>query len=228
MNDTSVQDGHQPAHTDQDRRRRDRHAGAARRQFGARAGQGHQDRPRQPEDRPARRLRRGRHLHPRTGARHPGQGPAKRRQHLPGADRLQGQPVERQPRRRGRLRADPVRQGRPAGHLGHARHHQSGVRPGRGQRDALRRHQLPVAAVFLRPQGRSRQGLHLDLSVLLGPGRRDRGVPRAVGWRADQQGRRRPVPERRRRQRLGRQGARPAAGARARPATSCSIPAATR
>ena len=89
-------------------------------------------------------------------------------------------------------------------------------------------HQLPVAAVLLRPQGRSRQGLQLDLPVLLGPRRRDRGVPRAVGRRADQQGRRRPVPERRRRQRLGRPEARPAAGARRAPATSCSIPAAIR
>ena len=45
-------------------------------------------------------------------------------------------------------------------------------------------------------------------------------VPRAVGRRADQQGGRRPVPQRRRRQCLGRSAARPAAGARARPATS--------
>ena len=52
-------------------------------------------------------------------------------------------------------------------------------------------------------------------------------VPGAVGRRADQQGRRRPVPQRRRRQRLGRSQARPAAGARPRPATSCTIPAAT-
>ena len=44
----------------------------------------HQDRPRQPAHRPARRLRRGRHLHPRSGARHPRQGPAERRQDLPG------------------------------------------------------------------------------------------------------------------------------------------------
>ena len=85
-----------------------RHAGAAQRQFRERPGEGHQDRPRQPAHRPARRLRRGRHLHPRTGARHPRQGPAKRRQDLPGPDRLQGQPVERQPRRRGRVRTDPV------------------------------------------------------------------------------------------------------------------------
>ena len=198
------------------RRGRHRGARAAQRQFGERPGQGHQDRPRQPAHRPARRLRRGRHFHPRAGARHPRQGPAERRQDLQGRDRLQGQPVERQPRRRSRVRTDPARQGRSAGGVRHARHHQPGVRPGRGQRGALHRHQLPVAAVFLRPQGRSGEGLQLDLSVLLGPGGRHRRVPRAVGRRADQQGRRRPVPERRRRQRLGRQGARPAAGARRR------------
>ena len=106
----------QPPHADQIRRGGHRHAGAAQRQFGERAGQGHQDRPRQPEDRPARRLRRGRPLHPRSGARHSRQGPAKRRQDLQGRDRLQGQPVERQPRRGGRLRADPARQGRSARH----------------------------------------------------------------------------------------------------------------
>ena len=60
-----------------------------------------------PTHRAARRLRRGRHIHPRTGARHPRQGPAKRRQDLQGRDHLQGQPVERQPRRRGRVRTDP-------------------------------------------------------------------------------------------------------------------------
>ena len=63
----------------------------------------------------------------------------------------------------------------------HARHHQSGRRPGRGQRGALHHHQLPVAALFLRPQRRSDEGLHLDLSFLLGPRGRDRRVPGAVG-----------------------------------------------
>ncbi len=65
--------------------------------------------------------------------------------------------------------------------LGDARHHQSGRRPGRGQRGSLHHHQLPVAAVFLRPQGRSGQGLHLDLPLLLGARRRHRRVPGAVG-----------------------------------------------
>ena len=141
-------------------------------------------------------------------------GLADRRPHLSGADHRQGQPVERQPRRRSRLRADPRRQGRSHRRLGDARHHQSGRRPGRGQRGALHHHQLPVAAVFLRPQGRSRQGLHLDLSLLLGARGRDRRVPGAVELGADQQGRRRSLPQRCRRQRLGRSAARPAAGAR--------------
>jgi ABC-type branched-subunit amino acid transport system substrate-binding protein len=52
--------------------------------------------------------------------------------------------------------------------LASARHHQSGRRPGRGQRGALHHHQLSVAALFLRAQGRSGQGLHLDLPLLLG------------------------------------------------------------
>ena len=143
----------------------------------------HQDRPCQPENRSARRLRRSRRLHPRTSARHLEQGPAKRRQDLQGRDHLQGQPVERQPRRGSRVRTDPRRQGQPDRRLGHARHHQSGGRPGRGQRGALHHHQLPVAAVFLRPQGRPEEGLHLDLSFLLGPRGRDRRVPGAVGRR---------------------------------------------
>ena len=97
------------------------------------------------------------------------------------ADHQQGQPVQRQPRRRGRVRADPRRQGRSHRRLRDARHDQSGGRPGRGQRGALHHHQLPLAAVLLRTQGRSGQGLHLDLSLLLGPGGRHRRVPRVVG-----------------------------------------------
>ena len=45
----------------------------------------------------------------------------------------------------------------------------------------MHHHQLPVAALLLRPQGRSGQGLHLDLSLLLGPRGRHRRVPGAVG-----------------------------------------------
>ena len=46
---------------------------------------------------------------------------------------------------------------------------------------ALHHHRLPVAALFLRPQRRARHRLRLDLSFLLGPRRRHRRVPGAVG-----------------------------------------------
>ena len=187
-----------------------------------------QDRPCQPAHRPARRLRRGRHLHPRAGARHPRQGPRGRRQDLSGADHQQGQPVERHPRLRSRVRADPRRQGRPDRRLGDARHHQPGRRPGRGQRGAVHHHQLPVAAVLLRPPRRSEEGVHLDLPLLLGPGGRDR----ARSWRCGTA--RRPTrwwaacspttP-------TATPGATPSSACRRRsprPATSCTIPAATR
>jgi ABC-type branched-subunit amino acid transport system substrate-binding protein len=45
----------------------------------------------------------------------------------------------------------------------------------------------PVAALFLRPQRRSQERLHLDLSFLLGPGGRDRFVFADLGRGADQQ-----------------------------------------
>ena len=73
--------------------------------------------------------------------------------------------------------------------LGNAGHHQPGRRSGRSQRGAVHHHQLPVAALFLRPQRRSGEGLQLDLSFLLGPRGRHRLIPRAVGRTADQQGR---------------------------------------
>ena len=73
-----------------------------------------------------------------------------------------------------------------------------------------------VAAVVLRPQGRPCQGLRVDVSHLLGPGRRDRQFHQWVEERHHQQEGRWPVPQRRRRQRLGRQGTRlPEAAGRA-------------
>ena len=78
----------------------------------------------------------------------------------------------------------------------------------------------PWQPYFFGRKGDPAKGFNWTYHVLLGPGGRDRGVPRAVGRRADQQGGRRSVPERRRRQRLGRSAARPAAGARQPPATS--------
>ena len=55
--------------------------------------------------------------------------------------------------------------------------------------------QLPLAALLFRTQGRSGQGLHLDLSLLLGPRGRHRRVPGAVGFGSDQQGRGRSLPQ---------------------------------
>ena len=205
--------GREPAHARQGGHRRHRRTGGAAGDPGQCAEPCHQDRTREPADRSARRLRRGRWFHSRTGARHSLQGTAERRPHLSGPDHQQGQPVQRQPRRRSRVRIDPRRQGRPHRRLRNARYDQSGGRPGRGQRGALHHHQLPVAALLFRTQGRSGQGLHLDLSLLLGPRGRHRRVPGAVGFSSDQQGRGRPVPQRCRRQRLGRSAARPAAGA---------------
>ena len=51
----------------------------------------------------------------------------------------------------------------------------------------------PWQPYFFGRKGDPGQGLQLDLPVLLGPRGRHRGVPRAVGRRADQQGGRRPV-----------------------------------
>ena len=104
-----------PPHSGQNRPRRARRARRVLRVLPAqRAIQRDQDRPRQPADRPARRLRRGRRLHPRRRcAASCSKAARERRQDLQGRDHLQGQPVERQPRRRSRLRPDPRRQGRP-------------------------------------------------------------------------------------------------------------------
>ena len=122
-----------------------------------------------------------------------------------GRDRLQGQPVERQPRRRGRLRTDPARQGRSAGR-----------RPARPtppirSSDQAEVNEVPCVTTncpwqpyFFGRKGDPAKGFTWTYHVLLGPRGRHRRVPGAVGRRADQQGGRRPVPERRRRQRLGR------------------------
>ena len=188
----------------------------------------HQGRPCQPEDRPARRLRRGRQFHPRAGARPPEEG-ARR----VGGKTYQVEIISKDSQSNA-SRASEVASDLILGDKvdliiasADARHHQSGRRPGRSQRGALRHHQLPVAALFLRPQGRSQEGLHLDLSFLLGPGGRHRLLPGAVGLAADQQGGRRPVPQRRRRQCLGRSASSACRRRSPRPATSCTIPAAT-
>ena len=97
----------------------------------------------------------------------------------------------------------------------HARNRQPGQRCVRGERGAVHLDRGAVAAVVLRPQGRSGEGLQLDLSLLLGPRRRHRRLHQHVASGADQQGGRRPVPQRRRRQRLGRQASSASRGARA-------------
>jgi hypothetical protein len=71
---------------------------------------------------------------------------------------------------------------------------------------------LPVAALFLRPQRRSEEGLHLDVSFLLGARRRHRSLPGAVGRPADKQDCRWIISERRRRHCLGRSAARSTTG----------------
>ena len=158
----------EPPHSGEGRRRRRRAPTLIGTKSVKRAGRDHPHRPCEPAHRPARRLRRGRRLHHGSDARHPEERHPERRAHLSGADHLQGQPVERQPCRRGRVGADPARQGRsadraPARPTPPTRWpiRQRSTRP-------LRPHQLPVAAVFLRPQGRSEEGLHLDLSCSSG------------------------------------------------------------
>ena len=56
-----------------------------------------------------------------------------------------------------------------------------------------------VAAVVLRPQGRPDEGLQVDLPLLLGARGHHRRLPGHVEPGADEQGRRRPLPERPRR-----------------------------
>ena len=94
-----------------------------------------------------------------------------RQQRQAGRDRdhRQGQPVEPEPRGRSGVGTDPEGRGQPHAVACHARHHQPGGRSGRTERGALHHHQLPLAALFLRPRRRSRRGLRLDLPLLLGP-----------------------------------------------------------
>ena len=113
-----------------------------------------------------------------------------------------------EPRGRGRQRPDPQGQGRAGADRRHARDRQPGERCLRAQRGALRLQRGAVAALVLRPQGRSGQGLQLDLPPVLGAGGRHRQLHQRLEDGRDQQEGRRPVPQRRRRQCLGRQGAR--------------------
>ena len=129
-----------------------------------------QDRLRQPEDRPARAVRRGRRLHLR---RHPDgrrRGHRQRRHDLPDRDRGEGQPVRPEPGRRGRRPADHRRRDRPDARGLDAGDDQPGRRPVRGQRRAVHLVGCAVAAVVLRPRAATRPtGLRVDLPLLLGP-----------------------------------------------------------
>ena len=112
-------------------------------------------------------------------------------------------------------RPDPRRQGRPHAGGQHAGDDQPGRRPVRGQRRALHLERRPVAAVVLRPQRRPREaGFKWTYHFFWGLEDIIARLPRHVEPGDDEQGRRRAVAQRRRRQRLGRQEARLPAGAR--------------
>ena len=89
----------------------------------------------------------------------------------------------------------------------------------RGRGDAVHLDGRAVAALFHRPPAEPRQSrlveaVQLDVPLLLGARGRDRGLHQHVGTGSDQQVGRRALPQRRRRQRLGRQAGRLPAGAR--------------
>ena len=149
----------------------------------------------------------------------------RRRRHQASArDHRARQPVQSEPRRRGRQGPDPPGQGRSRDDLRDAGDRQSGRRPVRNLRRAVPVERLPARALFLRPPGRSEEGLRLDLQFLLQRREHGRSVLRCVGPGSDQQDRRRAVAERQRR---------PARSRRSSPAwrrsaaTRSSIPAAS-
>ena len=139
-----------------------RDGSGARRRFGVRARRArrekHQDRLCQSADRAARRLRRSgqfRHLEFSRGGESRRQG---RQRDLSGRSRGEGQPVQSQPRRRGREGADRRQQDRPdAGRLD-AGDDQSGGDAMRDRGGALRLQRRAVAAVLHRPAGQSGGG----------------------------------------------------------------------
>ena len=108
------------------------------------------------------------------------QGPDDQRPPASGRDPRARQPVRSEPRGRGRLAADPVRQDRPHAGGEHAGDDQSGLRPVRGQRHPGRLLRVPVAAVVLRARRQAGRRLQVDLSLLLGPGGHHRRLHRHV------------------------------------------------
>ena len=133
---------------------------------------------------------------------------------------------ESEPRRGSRQGADRRRRDRPDARRLDAGDHQPGLDPVRDRGGAVHLDGRAVAALVHRPPGQSGGGppaveaVQLHLPLLLGPRGRHRRLHQHVGPARDQQIGRRALPQRRRRQRLGRPGRRLPAGARARPATS--------
>ena len=172
------------------------------RQRGRRGRPRHQDRLRQPHHRQARQLRRpptstswiaGTNT-PRTGS------SAATRRTTPSRSPA-GQPVRPEPGQPGGRRPHQQRQ---------RRHDDGGSTPTprcrwrirRGVRRPLHLQRHPVAGLVQRPQGGDAKGAQVDLPLLLGPGRHPGALLRDVGPVRQQQGVRRPVAERRRRQRV--------------------------
>ena len=131
----------------------------ARRRFGVRAGRArrekHQDRLCQPADRAARGLRRSRRLHHRSFSRR--RKPAQVGSATFRSSRRQGQPVQPQPRRRGREGTDRRRRDQPDARRLDARDDQPGVHHLRDRGDALHLDRRAVAALVHRPAGQSRR-----------------------------------------------------------------------
>ena len=190
--------------------RRRRHRVAVDVSILARGGQDHQDRHDHAGDRTDRRLRRAVEVGCRGrqqgfGRRHHG-----RRREAPGPNSQPGQPIESEPRLGSGGAAHQQRQGRHHDRLVDVRHDQSGGRPVRARRRALHHLGRSVAGLVLRPQGRSEEGLRVDLPLLLGLRHGRQHVRRDVADATDQQDRRRHADQRSRRHRRQRPGARAA------------------
>ena len=112
----------------------------------------------------------------------------------------QGQPVQSQPRRRGRQGADRRRRDRPDARRLDAGDHQPGLHPMRDRGDAVHLDGGAVAALFHRPAGEPWrpdlvEAVQLHLPLLLGARGRHRRLHQHVGPARDQQIGRRPLPE---------------------------------
>ena len=185
----------------------------------------HQDRPCQPADRPARRLRRGRRLHPRAGARHSS----------PAASRAAGKTYQVEI-----IAKDSQSNGSRAAEVASelilgdkvdlivASATPDTTNPVADQAEVNEvpciTTDCPWQPYFFGRNGDPAKGFDWTYHFFW-------GLEDVIGaflalWDGAPTNKvgRRPLPQRRRRQRLGRSAARPAAGARARPATSCIDP----